>query len=97
MAGSPQSLRIFRSKNQNWRDGSHDPSLNARRGAKISWGVLDDSPVIVNWSGLDPSPEQAEITPTLEAVDNWIILTHPLGPEKSATPHQEIMLTYKRR
>jgi len=25
--------------------------LNARRGAKITWGVLDDSPVIVNWSG----------------------------------------------
>jgi len=59
--------------------------LNARRGAKITWGVLDDSPVIVNWSGLDPS-EQAEIAPTLAAADNWIIFTHPLGPEKSATP-----------
>ena len=52
---------------------------------KIKWGVLDDSPVIVNWSGLDPS-EQTEITPTLEAAGNWIIFTHPLGPEKSATP-----------
>jgi len=31
---------------------------NVRRGAKIMWGALDDSPVIVNWNGLDPS-EQA--------------------------------------
>jgi len=58
---------------------------NARRGAKITWGVLDDSPVIVIWSGQDPS-EKAEITPTLEAAKNWIIFTHPLGPKKSATP-----------
>jgi len=58
---------------------------NARRGAKITWEALDDSPVIVNWSGLDPS-EQAEITSTLEAANNWIIFTHPLGPEKRATP-----------
>jgi len=42
---------------------------NARRGAKIMWGVLDDSPVIVNWDGLDPT-EQAEITPTLETASN---------------------------
>jgi len=59
--------------------------LNARRGAKITWEVLDDSPVIVNWNGLDPS-EQAEITPTLAATDNWIIFTHILGLEKSTTP-----------
>ena len=59
--------------------------LNARRRAKITWGVLDDSPVIVNWIGLDPS-EQAEITPTLVSTDNWIIFTYPLGPEKTATP-----------
>jgi len=58
---------------------------NARRGAKITWGALDDSPVIVNWNGLDPS-EQAEIIPTLETANNWIIFTHPLGPEKAATP-----------
>ena len=58
---------------------------NARRGAKITWGALDDSPVIVNWNGLDPS-EQAEITPTLEIANNWIIFTHPLGPDKAATP-----------
>jgi len=32
---------------------------NARRGTKITWGVLDDSPAIVNWDGLDPT-EQAE-------------------------------------
>jgi len=36
---------------------------NARRRTKISWGMLDDSPAIVNWNGLDPM-EQAEITPT---------------------------------
>ena len=58
---------------------------NAQRGAKITWGALDDSPVIVNWNGLYPS-EQAEITPTLETANNWIIFTHPLGPEKAATP-----------
>ena len=58
---------------------------NTRRGAKSMWGVLDDSPVIVNWNCLNPT-EQAEITPTLETVNNWIILTHPLGAEKAATP-----------
>ena len=58
---------------------------NKRRGAKITWGALDDSLVIVNWNGLDLS-EQAAITPTLEAANNWIIFTHPLGPEKTATP-----------
>ena len=58
---------------------------NARRGAKITWGALDDSQVIVNWNGLDPS-EQAEITPTLKTANNWIIFTHPLGPDKAATP-----------
>ena len=47
--------------------------------------MLDDSPVIVNWNGLDPT-EQAEIIPTLETANNWIIFTHPLGPEKAATP-----------
>ena len=49
------------------------------------WGVLDDSPVIINWNGLDPT-EQAEITPTLETSNNWIIFTHPLGAENDATP-----------
>jgi len=48
-------------------------------------GVLDDSPVIVNWNGLDPT-EQAEITPTLKTAANWIIFTHRLGAEKAATP-----------
>jgi len=38
-------------------------SSNARRKAKTTWEVLDDTIVIVNWSGRDPS-EQAEITPT---------------------------------
>jgi len=68
-----------------------NPSLlsNARRGAKITWGALDYSPVFVNWNGLDLS-EQAEITPTLEAANNWIIFTHPLGPEKSATPRSRL-------
>ena len=59
--------------------------LNARRKAKTTWGVLDDSPVIVSWSGLDLS-EQAEITLTLASMDNWIIFTRPLGPEKTNTP-----------
>jgi len=58
---------------------------NARRGAKITWGVLHDSPVIVYWNGLDPT-EQAEISPTLETADNWIIFTHPLGAENATTP-----------
>jgi len=51
-------------------------------------GVLDNSPVVVNWSGLDP-PEQAEITPTLASTDNWIIFTHPLDPEKTITPPRQ--------
>jgi len=58
--------------------------LNACRGLKPAWGVLDENPVIVNWSGLDPS-EQAEITPTLTSTDKWIILIHTLGPEKTIT------------
>jgi len=58
---------------------------NARRGTKIMWGVLDDSPLITNWNGLDPT-EQAEITPTLETSNNWNIFTHPLGAEDAATP-----------
>ena len=62
---------------------------NARRGTKIMWGVLDDSPLITNWNGLDPT-EQAEITPTLETSDNWIIFTHPLGAESAATPTSPI-------
>ena len=48
-------------------------------------GVLDDSPVIINWNGLDPT-DQAEITPTLETLNNWIIFTHPLGAEDDALP-----------
>jgi len=52
-------------------------------------GVLDDSPAIVNWNGLDPT-EQAEITPTLETANNWIIFTHPLGTENAATPTPSI-------
>ena len=59
-------------------------SPNARKGARITWGAFDDSPVIVNWNGLDPS-EQADVTPTLEAANYWIIFTYPLGPEKSVT------------
>jgi len=58
---------------------------NSRRATKITCGVLDDSPIIVNWNGLDPT-EQAEITPTLETAYNWIIFTHPLGAENAATP-----------
>ena len=58
---------------------------NARRGAKITWGALDDSPVIINWSGLDLL-KQAEITPIMGTADDWIIFTHPLGSEKSDTP-----------
>jgi len=44
---------------------------NARRGANITLGALNDSPVIVNWNGLDPS-ERAEITPTLKIANNWM-------------------------
>jgi len=58
---------------------------NVRTGTKTMWGVLDDSPVIINWNGLDPT-EQAEIAPTLETSDNWIIFTHPLGAEDAAAP-----------
>ena len=53
------------------------------------WEVLDDSPVIIKWNGLDPT-EQAEITPTLETSNYWIIFTHPLGLEKATTPTAQI-------
>jgi len=59
--------------------------LNARRGVKFKWGVLDDSPVIMNWSGLDPL-EQAEINPALVSTDNWIIFTHPLAQRRPSLP-----------
>ena len=39
----------------------------------------------MNLSGLDSS-EQAEIIPTLASTVNWVIHTHPLDPEKTATP-----------
>ena len=54
------------------------------------WGVLNDSPAIVNWNGLDPT-EQAEITPTLETAKNWIIFPHPLGAENAATSTPPIL------
>jgi len=48
--------------------------------------VLDESPIIVDWSGLDSS-EQVEIISTLALADNhWIIFMDPLGPEKTITP-----------
>ena len=58
--------------------------LNSGRGEKQAWGTTDNSPVIVNWNGLD-AREQAEITPLLTSLDDWIILTHPLGPGKAIT------------
>ena len=61
------------------------PSSSMHVEERSQRGAYDKSPVIVNWSVLDPS-EQAEITPTLASTDNWIILTHPLGPEKTITP-----------
>ena len=51
---------------------------------------------IINWNGLDPT-EQAEITPTLETSNNWIIFTHPLGAEDAATPTPPIPVTKQRR
>ena len=46
--------------------------------------MLDESPIIVNLSG-QCSLEQAEIIRILVSTDNWIIQTHPLGPEKTIT------------
>jgi len=86
MADSSQSLRNFWSINLHWRDGSHDPSLLSQCTKRSEdYVVLDDSPTIVNWNGLDLT-EQAEITPTLDTANNWIIFTHPLGTEDTATP-----------
>jgi len=92
MVGSSQSLRIFGAKTYIGKTGLTTPLFfpNARRGAKITWGLLDDSPVIVNRNGLDPT-EQAEITPTLETANNYIIFTHPLGAENAATPTPPIL------
>ena len=86
MASSSQSLRFFWSKNLHWRDGSYNPSLLSQCTKRSEdYVVLDDSPTIVNWNGLDLT-EQAEITPTLDTANNWIIFTHPLGTEDTATP-----------
>jgi len=56
-----------------------------RRGTKVTWGVLDDSPVVVNWSGLSDL-ERTELVPTLLATNNWILLTPLLGSAKSVYP-----------
>ena len=58
---------------------------NSRRGSRVAWGKDDDSPIIVNWNGLDAS-EQSDIIPTLLSKNDWILLTHPLGSPKSITP-----------
>jgi len=59
--------------------------LNARRGAKVTWGSIDDRLIMVNWSGLNDL-ERTNIVPTLMTTNNWILLTHPLGSVKSITP-----------
>jgi len=71
------------------------PSSPMREEERRSRGGHSISPVTVNWNGLDLS-EQAEITPTLEAANNWIIFTHPLGPEKAATPTPPIPKSVQR-
>jgi len=82
-----KASEFFRAKTYFGETGFTTPPffLNARRGAKATWGVLDESPVIENWSRLDQS-EQADITPTLVSTDNLIIFTNLLGLEKTATP-----------
>jgi len=82
-----KASEFFGAKTYIGETGLTTPSFfsNERRGTNIIWGVLDDSPAIVNWNGLDPT-EQAEITPTLETANNWIVFTHPLGAENAATP-----------
>ena len=86
MIRQPPKVRAIRfhhepeSSNTSLADVTVTPPFfsNARRRTKITWGVLDDSPAIVNWNGLDPT-EQAEITPTLETSNTWIMFTHPLA------------------
>ena len=82
-----RAAEVFGAKTYVGESGFTTPPffLNSGRGGRQAWGMMDVSPIIVNWSGLD-AQEQAEITPLLASTDNWIILTHPLGPEKAITP-----------
>ena len=78
-----RATEIFGAKTYVGETGLPTPPffLNAHRGPNIVWGTLDESPIIVNWSGLD-SLEQAEIVPILVSTDNhWIFFMHSLGPE----------------
>jgi len=59
------------------------------------WGVLDDSPVIINWNGLDPT-EQADITPTFETSNNWIIFTHHTFTRRGRCRHSHSPGTERR-
>jgi len=82
-----QAQRIFGAETYVGETGLTTPPFfaNARRGPRAIWGEDDNSPIIVNWNGLDAS-EQSDIIPILLATTNWILLTHPLGSPKSITP-----------
>ena len=59
--------------------------LNARRGPKAIWGMVNDSSIIVNWPGLSEEG-RIDLIPNLLATDNWILLIHSLGPANPITP-----------
>jgi len=63
---------------------------NAMRGKERIWGeeIATPQPTVINWSGLDDK-EKLEITPTLFATDNWILLTHLLGTSNKTSPISE--------
>jgi len=63
---------------------------NAMRGKERIWGeeIATPQPTTINWWGLDDK-EKLNLTPTLSATDNWILLTHPLGTSKKPSPLSE--------
>jgi len=60
---------------------------DAGRGKERIWG--DDTetlqPMIINWPGLNEK-EKSELIPTFLIIENWILLTHPLGTGNKSQP-----------
>jgi len=57
------------------------------RGKERTWGeeIATPQPTVINWSGLDDK-EKLDLTPTLSATHNWILLTHTLGASNKTQP-----------
>jgi len=67
---------------------------NVGRGYKRILGeeIATPQPTFINWSGFDEK-QILDMTPTLAATDNWILLTQPLGASnKTQPPFREAQL-----